>query len=84
MACNNSSGAASLRTKPLAPPRNASNTYSGERRIGGDHPQGCEAVERRHPDVHEDDVRSRRTHGVDAGAPVDGLTDQLDVGLGLQ
>jgi hypothetical protein len=43
-----------------------------------------DAVHARHPDVHEDDVGPQRPHLRQRDLAVGGLTDHLDVRLGLQ
>ncbi len=51
---------------------------------GGDPPGRFDPVEVGHADVHQHDVRPQRRGGLDRLPPVTGLSDYLDVGLGIQ
>jgi hypothetical protein len=52
-----------------------------ERLVGGQLTRGCDAVKPRHPDVHEDHIRTHSTGGVDGFDPVRGLGNHRNVRL---
>ena len=81
--------------KPLAPARIAACTYSSRSNVvstrirageppGDEAPGRLDAVQHRHPDVHQDHVRRTSLGQRDGLGPVLGLADHLDVGLGLE
>src|SRR5262249_37936153 len=47
-------------------------------------PSGLDAVEPRHPHVHQDHIRVERVCELERLDPVRGLADELDVGAGVE
>ena len=91
------SGPASLSRKPRAPAFSAPWTYSSRSKVvittiasgfsivgPRELPRGRDAVQFRHPDVEQADVGSQPAGERHGGAPVGGLADDLDAGLGVE
>ena len=95
MAVSSSAGGASLSRNPLAPALSPAKTYSSRSKVvrmrtllAGPAAViaavACDSVHAGHPDVHQHHVGVQGRCHADAGRPVGGLADHLDVRLGLE